>query len=677
MSKIITTKKLGSHVISQLVESITEPANNVYYITTSKHIPYANGDVVVEPYDRVKDSETDYYQQLIFGKKINSDDVIHMAPRYNWTTGTVYDSYSDTDSNLFSKKFYVVSNQGSKYYVYKVLDNNNRSPSTVDPGSADTEASTPNFVTTSDGYTWKLMYEISQAQFEKFATDNYMPVIKNEDVAANNVSGAIDIIKIVSPGSNYVATYSNTFVSTDIRDAIPGGNNTTYKLTSSASSNNDFYVGSGINLTVGTGAGQIRKIISYAGATRIITIDKPFTTSPAQDTQYTISPLIQVFGDATSNAIGIASVASGNGVNNYISSITLVSRGAGYTYASAIVTGNTGGVSNSAVLNVVLPPVGNHGYDPVNELGANYLGISVDFSLIDNEYLTTDNDFRQIAILKDPLFNNVHVEMEDDIGTFVPGENVYQVSYKTLTGTVTCDASDTTITGIDTDFNESVSIGDKVIITDTINNIRFLRTVGGVVNATSLTLTSNSAFNIDTFGKIAVTSIDARGVKTGNSTPYITLGSVEPKFKPGKRIIGESSGSWANIKSIEVNEKTYNNWNTFDARTRINYSAVTGDFDEDDEVYQIAPNVPILPSAYYHSANTTHVFLTSEKGPVNADPNEHLQSANGAGEYVLGSIKYTPDIQKGSGQVLYIENMDTPVSRAPNQSEKINIVLKF
>lgn len=670
MSYQLITQKFNTHLVEQFIESISEPANNVYYITASKHTPYPN-NVVTIPYDTVEMTVSNYYEQLIFGKKINSTDVAYMAPRVDWSTNTVYSMYTDTDTELYTKNFYTVSNQGSVYYVYKVLDNNNGAASTVDPGATSTSESACNFVTTSDGYTWKLMYKMAQEDFEKFATLDYMPVVQSANVAGNTVAGAIDVITISSPGSDYVATIEGSFTPVDLRDAITGGNNTTYKLSSSASANNDFYIGSGIYLTGGTGQGQLRKIVSYAAATRVITIDTAFDISPESDTSYLIAPYVTVVGDGTTNTTGYAVIASGNGVNNYISSVVISNRGAGYTYAQAIITGNNA-IGNTATLNVVVPPVGGHGSDAINELGARYLGISTTFANNESGFITTENDYRQIGILKDPLFNNVNITMGDDTGTFVAGEAVHQVDYKIITGTIQSNSANTTITGSDTDFINSVKSGDKIILIDTINNIRSLRTVSSVANATSLELTSNSAFNMDVGGKLALCTILCSGVDAGNSSPYISLDSAQPKFVIGKRIIGEQSGAWANVTSISVSEKLYNSWNTFDNRTRISYSSVSGDFTEDDALFQ---GDPFLANAYFHSANTTHVFLTSERGPVNPDPTSTLDNYSGA-SFTLGTIKYEPDIKKGSGKLIYIENTD-PISRSNSQSETIRLVLKF
>jgi hypothetical protein len=672
MNNKLISKKLGNHVAQQLIESITEPANNVYYIAASKHTVYDDGDdSIPTPFDSEKEVTIDPYKEIIFGKKITSADVSMMVPRYTWTSNTVYAIYDHEDSNLFAKQFYAVVDGGSTYIVYKVLDNNNGAPSTAQPSS--TSESACNFITTADGYRWKLMYKLDEAEFEKFATEEYMPVQTSANVAGNTINGALDVVLVTNNGSSYVSTLTGQFAADDLRGSIPtiSGNNVTYRLNANAASNSDFYTSSGLYLSSGTGAGQIREILSYSAATRVIQIDSPFTTLPGTDTSYTVAPLVRITGDGA-DAKAYAVVSSNSTVSNFIQKIEIVNRGSNYSYATAVVTGNTGGVSNSAVLKVIVPPPGGHGSDAPGELGSSYMGVSVSYNTTESGFITTDNDYRKFIVIKDPLFSSVTLSVDDIAGTYTNGERVHQVSYITTTGTATTNASCTTIEGSLTDFENTFAANDKIIMFDTTNNLQCLRTVTSVINSTAVSVDSVPAFNTP-FATIAKASILATGVKSGNTLPFITMTDVEPKFVTGKRVIGESSGAWSNVQSIAVQEKSYNNWNTFDNRTRVSYSANTGALIEDDVVYQTST---VLSNAYFHSANSTHLFLTSEKGPINADPSTPLLQGDGSASYTLGSIKYVPDIVNRSGEVIYIENKD-PISRSLSQSETFKLVLEF
>jgi hypothetical protein len=663
--------KLRAHLGEQFIESLNEPANNIYYVLASKHTSYANGDSVIPtPTDNISEVEVNIYDEAIFGKKVQASDVNLMVPKYVWTANTIYDQYDQDDGLLFTKQFYVAV-LGDPTYVYKCLDNNRGIASNTVPSS--TSESACNFITTNDGYTWKLMYSVSNTTFNKFATSEYMPVYTSANVSSNTIAGAIDVIRITNTGSDYVATLTGQFQTDDIRESIPTitGNTTTYRLSTSASSNTDFYVGSALYISSGTGAGQLRKILNYNASTRVAVVNSAFTTAPASNSSYLIAPNVTVSGDG-SGAVAYATVSSNSSVNNFISKVNIINRGSGYTYGSATITGNTGGLSNTASLKVIIPPVGGHGYDAPAELGAKSVGVSVTFSTGESGYVTTENDYRKIAILKDPYFKNVTLTLDTEVGTFSNTEIVYQIDRKKLIGTVSASENSTTVTGTGTDFNNALVAGDKVLITDITTNLSKIKTVDSITNATSLTLTSNASITTS-FAQISYSHIIAQGIKSGNSSPYVTLSNVTPKFVTSKLVVGASSGATANVTAIEVGEKNFNNWNTLDNRTRISYSATSGNIPEDSLLYQDSIS---LSNAYYHSANSTYIFLTSEKGPINADPDQQLQIYNGSNTITLGSNKYTPDLVKGSGKVLYIEN-NTPISRSNSQSETIRLILNF
>jgi hypothetical protein len=670
MTKLVT-KNFSLHSINQFIDSLIGTANNNYYLFNSKHTPFDDDNNPPAPSDNTSTLKTSFYKEMIFGKKITSSDVVRMIPRYDWVSNTVYAQYSDTGTDLYNKNFYVVVDNGAFYYVYKVLENNNGSPSTVSPIASVTESAC-NFITTADGYKWKLMYKLSESTFEKFATNGYVPVYNSANVSGNSIAGAVDTILVSNNGSGYISTFSSQFQSDDIRDAIPtiSGNSTTYRLSTNAASNSNFYTGCAIYLTSGTGAGQLKEILSYNPTNRVIVVNSAFTTSPDVSTHYLINPNIKVVGDG-SGAAGYAVISSNATVNGYISSVYVTDRGSNYTYASATVAGNTGGVTNTAILQVVMPPVGGHGFNSPEELGASVLGISVTLSNTESGYISTENDFRTYGIVSNVLFKNVTLTLNSALGTFAGTENVYQVSYKDLTGNVSVSSTSNNIIGTLTDLT-SLAPGDKIILWDRINSLQCIRTVTSVTNSTYISINSNSAFSIGSAG-ISYVDITATARRLGNTSPYLTLTNTEPGFILGGKIIGAESGAFANVTAIAINEKPFNNWSFFDNRTRINYTAAAGVTAEDALMFQQSLS---LSNAYYHSSNSTYVFLTNIKGTINADPDSPLVSADSNTNFTLGSVKYEPDIVESSGKVLYIEN-NNPIARSNTQSEVFRVLFDF
>jgi hypothetical protein len=92
--------------------------------------------------------------------------------------------------------FYVVTDE---YNVYKCLDNNNNSRSTVKPTGTALDP-----FETSDGYIWKFMYNIPINLRNKFYTDEYIPVVS---ALTNHFysNGTIDNIFIANRGKNYTS----------------------------------------------------------------------------------------------------------------------------------------------------------------------------------------------------------------------------------------------------------------------------------------------------------------------------------------------------------------------------------------------------------------------------------------------------------------------------------------
>jgi parallel beta-helix repeat protein len=70
-------------------------------------------------------------------------------------------------------------------------------------------------------------------------------------------------------------------------NAQAGGANT-ITLDTQASSTNDYYNGRTILITAGTGAGQIRRIVSYNGTTKVATVDSSWSLQPVNGSEFLI-----------------------------------------------------------------------------------------------------------------------------------------------------------------------------------------------------------------------------------------------------------------------------------------------------------------------------------------------------------------------------------------------------
>lgn len=388
----------------------------VLYAVLGNVYPYENEPTPIDPPDNEQYLHYDAQRHFIGGKRITSGDVSHVAPRYNWTSGTVYSMYRDTDEDMYERAWYVITDE---YNVYTCLYNNKGAASTVKP----TGFSTSKF-TTSDGYTWKYMYTVSLGDANKFMTAVHIPVKtlnasdgsveSTRQLAVQNaaVNGAIEIIETVNVGSNYLQIANGV---------VEAGGRTTLKLSVASGDTpspiDNIYNGSSVYIISGTGAGQLRRITDYAGTTKTLTVNTAFATTPNTDSRVIISPTVTIIGDGYGAKAYTRIDTSTGGIAN----VAMIDSGQKYTRARALITANSIH-GTGATANVVISPVGGHGVDPVRQLHADKLLLNVQFngsegvSANGNGYIPSNTEFRAINLVRDPVLkvdaNNNTVAVE-------------------------------------------------------------------------------------------------------------------------------------------------------------------------------------------------------------------------------------------------------------------------
>lgn len=110
---------------------------------------------------------------------------------------------------------------------------------------------------------------------------------------------------------------------------------------------------------------------------------------------YTSQPTVAFSGDGS----GAAASLIANTTSGLLTNVVITARGSGYSFGNAIVSG----VGTDGTLAIDIGPKGGHGADPVSELGAKTLMINARLRADEGGKIPTTNDFRQIAILFDPL----------------------------------------------------------------------------------------------------------------------------------------------------------------------------------------------------------------------------------------------------------------------------------
>ena len=402
----IITNKFRIHNQEQFVESFTEAAPNVYYMSIGRSQAWATstrGDSRTQyegtdaspltPVDSVS-QEFHTFDDILAAKKVTSSDVSVVIPRRNWTTGTVYDYYRHdyghyvtgstssvvtADSGvtaLYDATFYVLNSNNN---VYKCLDNNSGASSTTEPTGTSTS-----ILSTADGYKWKYMYSLSAAQQTNFLSTDFMAVATNSTVAAANTAGAIEIVKIKTAGS--------------------GGTDGTH---------------TGVAIR-GDGSSGIASVTVSSGVVTDVVVT-------AGGTGYT-------FG--------------------YIRNADIVSAGA---------TSLTG-----SELDVIIGPKGGHGENALIELGGYFVMLNTNFEAgetANSGDFTTANDFRRVALMRDiesgssaatatTLRGTKAILVTSPSGTFTIDEEINQATTGAVGKVVEWDSSNNILYYIQTRFND-------------------------------------------------------------------------------------------------------------------------------------------------------------------------------------------------------------------------------
>jgi len=722
MAKKLVPAEFKTHIIDQLIESVTERANTSYYAFIGDHETVASTlEEVNPPLETVNKLNSEVFRNMIFGKRINSNDMRFMIKRNNWESGTVFEMYDDQKQELQDSNFYTVVDEDSFKHVYKCLNNANGAPSTIKPLFEDAKYDADLYVVgddyyeTSDGYQWKYMYSIPSSDFTKFATEKYIPVLANTQVETNAVEGSIDVIKIVTHGKNYQNHIKGKFLQSDLNRitasiaAIYGLTNASrvYRLAVGANQTRDFYKNTIMYLSSGVGSGQYKKIVKSIEIPDIggvfVELEDNFTTIPDDTTTYEISPAVQIVGDGTQTVNAVARAIINATASDSIHKIEMLNVGANYSYAAATVltgdpqrdsSGNSIDVT-PATIRPITAPQGGHGANTIVEFGATRLAFSTRLNRDESGLVEPTNTFSQFGIIRNPQFANVAIYTENVSGSFIEGETICQITKIQLgdqlswtansaVGNYLLDQSSVTDNEYGAHFNE----GDYVFVkTSGVAPSYRLYTVGNASNTTAIHIastlditdgTSCTVYYVHKQAEATVKNINPPFPITNTPTSGMLVDNCSPEFRKGRLIFGLESKNIATIKGIDINRRINDGnadfiFNNFNQMTKIIGSSVTGTFIQDETVIQGSANAQLHSVTGGNTLNLTNVtgdFSTVGliKGAVTEAEMEGTQ--NDQLDIVYG------DLDPNSGSIIYLQN-DIPVDRDENQTEEIRVILEF
>lgn len=589
--------------------------NSSYYVFAARQSPYQNESIAANTIDDEYESQIFLHDEMMFGMKINDDNVVPMATKKVWQANTIYAIYDDKDNALVEKDFFVITSENK---VYKCIHNHLGGPSIVEPSHI--EIGFP--PEESDGYRWMYLYTINNSDYLTFATENFIPVFEETAVKTSAIDGSIFNIAVEANGSSYPADSGN--IKTD-----PGGNNYIIQIRDATSTSNNFFANCAITITNdSTNYTYVKEIKDYVSNTlgNYVILKLPFVAGQVSNNNpYTIGPYIKIDSKTGSNCIASA-VMQNISDTTFTGSLRLVDIiNPGRNYRQANVTVQTSvGFGSGAQVRAVISPKGGHGSNVKDELFCQSVGVGVEFSNTSTFSFSPDIEFRSVGILKNPLSANT----------------------SSGTGTVDLVANSLVVVGVGTKFTSELNIGDNIIYNDE------EKEVSSVANNTSLTLAAPFSYTV-----VAETFRIRRRFANAffNQTVYVTASNTTPAtLKEGEFIIGSDGaggGSQVMAKVAFANTSKVVLTGLDKAQTR----GVTTDL--------TFVNDTLLEGVGYdvNGADTPSI------SPSGAKYSKTIGNTN---------ITTIPDLKLYSGEILYVQNL-LPVQRSNTTNEQIRLVIKF
>lgn len=454
------------------------------YVFLSRNQAWPND--LIPPDSSLKEQDKiDAWSQMFFLKRVFLTDVAFMIKKNSWINGTTYDQYTPA-VDLTQKNFYVLT---SDRRIYKCLNNNKNSPSTVMPSLTIT---TP--FETSDGYKWKFMFEIAQNVLDKFSTTSLIPMQANSTIENSAIKGTIDRIDTNSSGNNWIS-YDDGYI-------LSVTSNNVYRISATSVAANDYYTSSGFYVKDGPGAGFISKIAGYTtnSSGNFVTLSTN-NSSVSFGSHYYISPYVTITGDGQSASA--YSVVDANTAT--ISDIKVLNAGNNYTWSKATISANSL-YSNSLIsVTPIVSPMAGHGARPASELYTSSFCLAVKLANTDN--VQSNITSRTVGVVINPLLT----------GDVLATSNTYQQNSTMLVSPITGSSYSVSKGEL---INGTQSGAKGIVLTVNSTSIEYTNTTGTFI--LSETVTSNvtsSSFTINSFQNGPIKQFSGNTVYLSNIQP--------------------------------------------------------------------------------------------------------------------------------------------------------------
>jgi hypothetical protein len=209
MSAIITDP-FKKQFMQKILDEVTDLTAR-YYVGIGKNDEWNSTETVPTPTDAPK-TIREAQNALQSVKAVASTSFV--IPRYNWTSGSIYNAYDDKYATIPSNTYYVLTDDN---HVYICLQQSKNDTGVSNVSTIKPTGTSPKPFKTSDGYTWRFLYSLSASITSSFLSANFIPIkfvdsadgaFETQQKTAQDSADAGRILNIVveTKGSGYTST---------------------------------------------------------------------------------------------------------------------------------------------------------------------------------------------------------------------------------------------------------------------------------------------------------------------------------------------------------------------------------------------------------------------------------------------------------------------------------------
>lgn len=466
MSAILTTRHKYT-LIDNFIDTLSSSSANVY-MGIGRVVQWSAGDIVIPVPTESTDDTNSVFRTLIALKKITAASVSPVIRRRDWTYGTVYDAFDNT-VDMFSTLS--ITSTGKTV--------NALSSRTVTGNAISSSFSAGDLIRLpGDGG------DIASQTKEVVSITNADAILVNTAFSANYTSNVA--LKVSDTFPNFSKKFYVRNEKDQVFKCLFNSGNATSKIMPEIS------IGGQLpqSVYIETSDGYKWKYlytIDSSSKRKFFTPDwmpvakNQFVSDAAVDGSIDIIKIVSGgnnynFGVATSNAAILTVTGDGTGAslsakvssNGAIYGINILNGGSGYTKANVSASGGDG---TASFIPVIGPKYG-HGKNPIVELGASHLAISVDLDKDESGTIPTQGiaevfDYHQISIIKDPITTS---------GTYASDSN-YRMTYAISTSPSPNFALDETV--YQGSSLATATFTASVVYWDSTNSVIYVNNISG------------------------------------------------------------------------------------------------------------------------------------------------------------------------------------------------------